>query len=254
MRCHYERAGHGPDVLLVHGWGLYGGIWSDFAAGLADTARVTRVDLPGHGQSEPSADYTLDELADALVDLCPAPAVAVGWSLGALAVLTLAQRHTTHLRGMILFGATPRFVTGPDWTCAVAPSLLREFAADLERDYHGTLSRFLALQLGRGHAERDLLKRLRALAVDHAAPSVSGLRAGLALLERTDLRPALPAIDVPALVIHGGRDRLAPPAAGAYLAATLPRARLHTVPDAGHAPFLSHTAECLREARVVIHG
>lgn len=254
MKCHYECAGHGPDVLLVHGWGLHGGIWSDFGAGLARAARVTRVDLPGHGRSEAIAAYTLDELADALADLCPQPVIAIGWSLGALAVLALAKRSPARVRGMILFGATPRFVTAPDWACAVTTSLLHQFEDDLARDYRGTLSRFLTLQLGSAQTERALLKRLRAEVLARTGPSGVGLRAGLELLERTDLRPVLEAIDTPALVIHGGRDRLAPPAAGSFLAEALPRARLCELPDAGHAPFLSHTAECLRQAQYMIHG
>ncbi len=77
---------------------------------------------------------------------------------------------------------------------------------------------------------------------------------GLAILEQTDLRPILPTLDIPALIIHGGRDRLVPPAAGAYLAAALPRARLRELPHAGHAPFLSDIAECVRQTRTMIDG
>jgi len=253
MRCHVERAGQGADVLLVHGWGLHGGIWGAFAASLEETARVTRVDLPGHGRS-PATAYTLEALADTLADLCPAPVTAIGWSLGALAVLTLAQRHAARVRGMVLLGATPRFVSALDWPCAVDAALLRQFAANLGQDYRGTLSRFLSLQLGSAGAERGLLKELRASVLGQAAPSPAGLRTGLAILEQTDLRPILPTLDAPALIIHGGRDRLVPPAAGAYLAAALPRARLHELPHAGHAPFLSHTAECVRQARTMIDG
>lgn len=253
MKCCYERAGQGPDVLLVHGWGLHGGIWGAFAARLEETARITRVDLPGHGRSD-ATGYTLDALADTLADLCPDPVTAVGWSLGALAVLTLAQRHPARVRGMVLLGATPRFVSASDWPCAVDATLLRRFAAELAQDYRGTLSRFLTLQLGSAAAERGLLKELRASVLGQAAPSPAGLRAGLAILEQTDLRPILPNLDVPTLVIHGARDRLVPPAAGAYLAAALPRARLHELPHAGHAPFLSDAVECVRQTRAMIDG
>ena len=49
-------------------------------------------------------------------------------------------------------------------------------------------------------------------------------------------------IQVPVLVVHGSHDRLAPPAAGEYLAAQLPQAHLLRLEGAGHAPFLSHAA------------
>lgn len=254
MMFHVEGAGQGPDVLLVHGWGTHGGVWGDFGAGLALSARVTRVDLPGHGLSEAMPDFSLDRLADSLAQICPAPVIAIGWSLGALAVLALARRHASSVRGMVLFGATPRFVCAPDWPCAVTETLLRAFAADFERDYRATLSRFLALQLGAAHAERELLRRLRDSVLARTPSSTAGLRAGLELLVRTDLRPTLATLDVPALVVHGGRDRLTPPKAGAYLAAALPRARWHEVAQAGHAPFLSHTADCLHLTREMIHG
>jgi pimeloyl-[acyl-carrier protein] methyl ester esterase len=53
----------------------------------------------------------------------------------------------------------------------------------------------------------------------------------------------VPAIAQPTLVVAGGRDTLTPAAAGAWLAAALPNARLVTIAGAGHIPFLSHPAE-----------
>ena len=60
------------------------------------------------------------------------------------------------------------------------------------------------------------------------------------MLAETDLRDEVRAIAAPALVVTGGRDALTPPAAGAWLADALPRARLCAIEEAAHAPFLSH--------------
>lgn len=66
---YFESVGRGPDVVLVHGWGLHGGVWSRVAQALADEFTVHCVDLPGHGHSASLQDYTLDNLARALACL-----------------------------------------------------------------------------------------------------------------------------------------------------------------------------------------
>lgn len=241
MTIYYERDGEGPDLVLVHGWGLHGGVWSEVSATLSGDFRVTTVDLPGHGRNRrPPYDFTLDTLADAVCEAAPAPAVWVGWSLGGLVALTAAMRQPQNVARLVLVNATPRFTQAPGWDCAVAPAALRQFAQDLEQDYSAALARFLSLQFGDSERERDVLRRLRADLLHHGGPEVAALRAGLRILEETDLRAALPAIRAPALVVHGGRDRLVPPQAAEFLAAQLPRARLAVVAGAGHAPFLSH--------------
>lgn len=238
---HVETQGTGRDVVLVHGWGLHGGVWHDLAARLAATHRVTVPDLPGHGRS-PDADsaFTLDALADAVQRHTAGPAVWVGWSLGALVALTAALRFPDRVERLVLIGATPRFVQSPDWSQAMAPETLAQFARELETDYRGTLARFLSLQAGEGEAGRETVRRLRAVLAEGGDPAPVALRAGLRLLAETDLRARLAEVNAPALVLHGKRDRLAPAGAGEYLAAHLRDARLVTVPGAGHAPFLSH--------------
>ena len=47
MSLYRETRGTGPDVALLHGWGLHGGIWHHVAADLEANWRVHLVDLPG---------------------------------------------------------------------------------------------------------------------------------------------------------------------------------------------------------------
>ena len=252
MTLAFDCSGAGRDMLLLHGWGFNRRIWGEFGAGLRALGRVTNVDLPGHGESAPMADCTLESLADALAELCPRPVVAIGWSLGALATLMLAQRHPERVAALVLFGATPRFTQAADWDCAVAPTLWNQFADELAHAGERTRRRFLSLQLGQAAQERQLLKRLRAWASVPGA-SLAGVQTGLTLLAHSDLRPQLPTIAAPALVVHGTRDRLAPVAAGRFLAAQLANARWHELADAGHAPFLSHSAWCLATVSDFLH-
>lgn len=250
MSIHCERQGTGPEIVLVHGWGMHGGIWGELPARLAQSFSVTVVDLPGHGRSRtPSAMATLAGLTDALAAIVPPAAVWLGWSLGGLVAMDAALRHPRRVTQLILIASTPRFVAAPDWPHAMTEPVFAEFAGGVMHDYRGGLERFLSLQCRGDEGGRDLLRRLRAELFAHGEPDPAALTAGLAILERTDLRPRLGEIRTPTLVVHGSHDRLALPAAGEYLAARIAGARSITVKGAGHAPFLSqptHVEQAVR--------
>lgn len=253
-----ESLGDGPTVVLVHGWGFHGGVWRDLAARLARSFRVLIPDLPGHGRSRGvHTGASLTGLADDLSRRLTEPAIWVGWSLGAFVALAVARNRPQAVSRLVLVGATPKFVQAPDWPCAMPPATLAQFARDLESDYRGTLMRFLSLQMGSGDVQgrtsaasagsaraaevaRATVRKLREMLLEQGEPDPAALQIGLQWLANTDLRADLSAITVPALVLHGSHDRLAPPAAAKFLAQQLPGAQLALIPSAGHVPFLSH--------------
>ncbi len=238
-----KQVGDGPDLVLIHGWGLHGGVWDELVPGLAGRYRVTTLDLPGHGHSTlDPAGLSIDGLADRLLDVVPAGAVWLGWSLGSLAALAAAQ-HTGAVRGLILVAGTPRFVRGEDWPHGMAPEVLQGFADDLRSDYDGTLRRFLGLHVGAGADSRATIRTLRARLFVHGRPARSALSQGLRWLRETDLRSRSASIRIPVDLIHGDYDRLVPTSAADWLAANLGSARVHNIARAGHAPFLSHPEE-----------
>lgn len=241
MSIYIEQQGEGSEVVLVHGWGLHGGIWGDLPARLAERHRVSVVDLPGHGRSRglPVAE-NLQHLAEAVAQRLPAPATWVGWSLGGLVAMTVALQSPSQVARLVLVGSTPRFVQAPDWPEAMYPEVLTQFAQELTQDYRATLQRFLSLQMGTDASGRALLKTLRSEMFRHGEPDAAALIGGLTILRDTDLRPQLPQIICPALIIHGGHDRLAPMPAAQYLQAHLRDAQRVCIDRAGHAPFLSH--------------
>lgn len=241
MYC--ERQGHGPDIVLIHGWGLHGGAWGALPAHLATRFRVTVIDLPGHGRSPRTAPLRLETLAAAVAEQIGGPAVWLGWSLGALVALSAALQFPDKVQKLVLTGATPRFTRAPDWPQAISHEILAEFAAELHGDYRATLERFLSLQVGGASEAHATLRTLRAELLRHGAPDGEALREGLTILSQTDLRARLGEIRAPTRIIHGGRDRLSPPAAARALAAHLPHAQLDVIAAAGHAPFLSHARE-----------
>ncbi len=128
MALHVERHGSGPDLVLLHGWGLHGGVWSALAARLATSFRVHVVDLPGHGGSRDALLAGLDGLVDAVAEVTPVGARVCGWSLGGLAALRLAARHPAQVAALALVSTTPCFVRRDDWPHAMAPETLADFA------------------------------------------------------------------------------------------------------------------------------
>ena len=248
MTLHVEIRGEGPDLVLLHGWALHGGMWGPWLDGLAGHARLHVVDLPGHGHSGwPVAAHDLAGLARAVFPHVPRDAIVLGWSLGGMLALELGRRHPRHLRALILMATTPKFLAGPDWKHGLQPAVLDEFTHGLAQDYRRTVQNFLALQTRGDEHALETLRMLRGKLASHGEPDPRALAAGLDVLRSADLRDALPRLAVPTLVIAGEHDRLTPPGAGRELAAQLPMARFRLVARSGHAPFLSHPDEVLAE-------
>lgn len=235
------RGSSGPDVVLLHGWALHGGMWGPWLEPLAARARLHLVDLPGHGRSPwPAGAASLRDLAQAVSPHVPAGAAVLGWSLGGMVALELARARPGALAALVLIATTPCFLARDDWSSGMSPAVLDGFAAGLGGDHRRTISNFLALQTWGDEHATQALRSLRASLDDHGEPDPRALAAGLEILRHADLRAHLDRIAVPTLVIAGEHDRITPAAAGRELAARLPTARFVQVPKAGHAPFLSH--------------
>lgn len=239
MTLHVEARGDGPDLVLLHGWGMHAGIWKELARELSLHFRVHAVDLPGYGQSATCDPCTLEHMAAALARQMPQRCLVCGWSLGGQVALTWAGIAPRQVARLALIATTPCFSRRADWPHAVAADVLHDFAAALKTDYAGTLKRFLSLQaLGDAQA-RQVTQRLRESLFARSAPAARTLSQGLEILLQADLRGRLSTVAQPTLVLHGDRDTLTPPAAGEYLSRNLPNARLVKLRGAAHAPFVS---------------
>ena len=260
-RLYTEVSGCGPTLVVLHGWGLNLRVWDGLVAALRDRFRIIAVDLPGHGRSAwLPARSSLEEQA---AQICAAIAGTaaeysiLGWSLGGQIALQLAAAQqaagarraplAATVKRLVLIAATPRLVAGPDWPHGAPPERLTAQAAGLRTDYRRTVSDFLELQVRGGAGGAEALERLRAALFAHGDPGEGPFLAALArdleLLRTTDLRPLLPEVTVPTLVIAGQYDRVTMPAASHALADGLPNARYVEIRRAAHAPFLSHLPE-----------
>jgi len=239
-----DTQGTGPDLVLLHGWGLHGGVWDTLLPRLTPHFRVSRVDLPGHGKSRAIAMPTkLADVARLVFAAVPAGATWLGWSLGGSIALRAALDAPQKMRALVLANTTPRFVTAADWPEAMPPEQLQEFAAGLGQDYRETLLRFLSLQVRGDESARTSLRQLRDALFARGEPETTALAAGLELLRANDLRAELERVPTPTLVIAGGYDRLTPPGAGKALADGIHGARYALIPKSAHAPFISHAEE-----------
>lgn len=239
VQLHCRCVGQGPDLVLLHGWGLHAGIWESLVGPLAAKFRLHLYDLPGHGRSAPIDGFTVESVCTVLAETAPAQAHWLGWSLGGMVALEFAARHPQRVGRLALAASNPKFVASEDWPYAMAPEVLEEFAQALRMEYADTLNRFLGL-VARGAPDSGVLRMLRQALRAAPPPTAQGLQAGLEILRATDLRARIPELKMPVLLLAGARDTLVPIAAMRYLAERYSQLRLREFPHAGHAPFISH--------------
>lgn len=252
-------------IVLLHGWGMLPTVWTEVIAKLGPQRPLLCPTLPGHDGKPPPP--TLDAWADALVDRHAAVfkdaahegVVLVGWSLGAMLALAIAQRHSDQVARLVLLGASPRFVAQPDWPHGLAAATVDAFVRGFADDPATTLKRFAALQVLGDAGGRRLTRQLAEhfalpLDADRNADTIAALATGLEVLASADLRPALHSVQQPCLLIHGETDALMPVAAAHWLAEQLPDARLHLRAATGHALPLAASVECARRIAAFVDG
>jgi pimeloyl-ACP methyl ester carboxylesterase len=228
-------------------------VWHPQWAGLAGRFRCVLVDLRGHGRSGSAADLSLRAMAGdvgaALDAAGSGPAVVIGHSMGAMAVIALAGERPEvfgpRVAGVVLIGAAAgdllRGAIG-GFSALLRPASVPQAVRRLDRlRRHLVASRAdvaaLVARLTQFGPDppRSAVEHVVALAARAPARVWSD---GLSGLLAADLRPALGEVHVPALVVVGDHDRITPVTGAEALAARLPDARLEVIPGAGHVPML----------------
>lgn len=255
-----EVRGQGPDLLLLHGWAMHGGIWpSSLLLALEKNFRLHIVDLPGHGYSAMLANgFSLDNVTDALYHYAclhlDGPACWLGWSLGGMLAANIAVLHPQIVTRLVLVSSSLRFCQTENWPHAMDVAVLKLFATQLGKDYHTTLSRFLALQFKGDRHAREGLRGLREQLFARGEPDKKTLHEGLAILLDTDLRWQAGNIPQPVKLIGGEYDSLTPVAALDTIAHQFVQAKLSIIKGAGHAPFISHAELFQQQLMPFLHA
>jgi pimeloyl-ACP methyl ester carboxylesterase len=260
----YQVFGDGP-VELVYAGSFVSHVelfWTvpefeAFMEQLAAFCRVLLFDKAGVGLSDPvSRVRTLDDRAaeiEAVMDAAGfGKAVLFGVSEGGPATLVFAATRPERTRALILTGTTAYAgLAGWDDIERDPAELRARLVPELGEDYTPSmeqLARFQELGLaarsawGSGGALKGLLPSVRSMRqlamLERMSASPGMARATLEALFRLDVRPILPTITAPALVIHARGD-LVPVQGGRYLADHIPGARLLEVDGADHAPWFT---------------
>lgn len=243
MTIHVEALGTGPNLVLIHGWGMSGAVWQPVVKKLSKTFTLHLVDLPGMGASRPLEPFHLHALADQVAEIIPGQADVLGWSLGGLVAMQIALSQADRIRRLVLMGATPCFVSKPDWPNGVNPAAFDDFSHKVNESYEATMMQFLTLQCMGDSDARGTVRQLRKAFAQKPTPTQSTLQRALQILLDSDLRDDIANIRKPTLLIHGDRDTLAPVQAAHWMSQHLPLGYLRVIAGASHAPFLSHQTQ-----------
>ncbi len=237
---HYKTIGHGPEVVLLHGWGWHIDIWQVLLPQLKKQYRLTLVDLPGHGKSSIfNQDYSLENIAQEILNIAPKRATWIGWSLGGLVATWIAIKYPSRLEGLILIAYTPRFLQDLHWP-GIKQGAFEQFMYSLENNFNHTLKQFLVLQC---YQDKSLNKKnlyLKKIFLTKQQSSLATLKQSLKLLFNMDLRLELINIKCPSLLILGELDVLIPIDVIKKIQNYMPKLQINIIPGSGHIPFLSN--------------
>jgi pimeloyl-[acyl-carrier protein] methyl ester esterase len=239
---------HNPvTCVFVHGWAMNSAVWDECIAQLPDWINVIVVDLPGHGAMAGVEVSSLDDYVQAMVPLVHRPVIWVGWSLGGLAVLRLAELYPQRVAAALLVATNPCFVSQPDWPCAVDATVFDQFASELSQNQEKTIRRFLALQVKGLPDVMNVVRQLQKSIQLRGQASTQALTAGLQILLETDLRQTISSIECPLHWLLGGKDSLVPGDLAQVLKDSYAQADVVLNAQASHAPFISHRDSFIKQ-------
>jgi pimeloyl-ACP methyl ester carboxylesterase len=251
----YVRAGRGPAVMLVHGFGSSLYTWKDVVPRLASDHEVVALDLPGFGLSDQPPDLTADALPESVVGLMEVlglqRAALVGNSLGGATVALVAASHPDRTRALVLVDAAG-FNMSPDRQ----PAFVRYTLSPAGRLLGVLPGRRLLVEL----ALRDVFHDERLLTEERVAEYVRAARrpgsaASIQSLA-TSMRgryglvqEALARVEAPTLVVWGREDRWIPISDSERFAAAIAAARTRVIENCGHMPQEERPAELAAAVR-----
>jgi pimeloyl-[acyl-carrier protein] methyl ester esterase len=244
---HVSVSGSGPNLTLIHGWGLHGGIWQTVLPKLEQHFTVHNIDLPGFGKStidesvwaENHHEYDLEFLVRCLLAVIPQSTFLCGWSLGGVIATAIASKHPNRVNKLITVASSPRFVIDEEWPHAMRHDVLESFIDYLNKDFRGTLIKFLSIQTMGSATQKQDIANLKATVFEHGVPSEIALAGGLQILKDVDLLQVIQHLPMPLLRIYGKLDTLVPLRAAKQISELVPNSESKIFMKSGHSPFLS---------------
>ena len=241
-RLYYDLVGpdDGPVVCITHSLASDGGSWAEQLPALLQAGfRVLRLDMRGHGGSDPVAGaYTMSELAGdvaAALDRLGLDRVHyLGLSIGGMIGQAFALEHGARLISAMWCDTLPASPLGAGNLWAERMATVRR-ANSLEPLADATVERwfteaFKPTKPGRWRQIRDTV----------AVTSPAGYLGCSAAIMNFDFTTRLPSLRLPVLVICGDGYPGTPPAENRRIASLVPGARYEEIPNARHFPNVEH--------------
>lgn len=243
VRVYYEAAGSGRPVLLLHGWGARAAAMRPILERLQADHAVYALDFPGFGQSPlPPAVWGVDDYVALVVRFLESQAVAratiIGHSFGGRVGIKLAAGRPDLIEKLVLVDAAGIKPT------PTAKQTLTTSVAKLGR----RVLRAVPAESIRSRLEDAARARLGSEDYQAAGP----LRETFVRVVNEDLRPYLPRIAAPTLLIWGDRDEATPIEDARIMEKEIPDAGLAVLEGAGHFSYLDRPNDFARIVRVFL--
>jgi 3-oxoadipate enol-lactonase len=237
-RLYYDLTGpaEGPVVCITHSLASDSGMWAEqMVPLLAKGFRVLRIDMRGHGGSDPvSGDYTMQALASdtaAVIDALGIDRVHyIGLSIGGMIGQAFAIAHGAKLRSAMLCDTMPATPAGAaeQWGPRIkavrdANSVAPLADATMERWFTDA---FKPHNPGRWKEIRETI----------AGTTAAGYLGCSAAILNFDFTSQLSSLRVPTLVVCGAEDPGTPPAGNKKIAELVPGGRYEEIASARHFP------------------
>jgi 3-oxoadipate enol-lactonase len=230
-----QESGEAPALFLFHSLLSDRASFEAIVPKLSQAFRVIVPELPGFGRSQAVSGglaAVADRMAEAVQDAAAGgETIVLGNGYGGFVALQMAIRHPDIASRLILADCGAAFSdSGREaFRNMAAASSAKGLAAITDV----AMRRLFAPEFQEQHP--DLMRERRA-AFLRTDPDV--FRAACAALAELDLRPELPQVKAPVLVLVGEHDEATPPPMSHELAAGLPNARLKILSGCAHVPQL----------------
>jgi 3-oxoadipate enol-lactonase len=244
-RVYYDLVGPAgaPVVCCVHSLAADSGVWSDQVPPLLQSGfRVLRLDLRGHGGSDPGeGDYSMSGLAQDVIAALDFLGIErmhfLGVSIGGMIGQTLGIEHGSRLLSLTLCDTAPAAMAGAAALWETRFAAIRA-AGSVEPLADETMRRWLTEAFASRRPDR-----WREIRETIAATRPQGYLGAAAALIAFDVTARLPSVTTPTLVICGADDTGSPPAGNRLIASLIPGARYAEMAEARHLPMLERPEE-----------